>query len=402
MRGVAPALLLACAFARGATAAAQPEPGGCEGSVGTRLVPLPVYATLPNEGDTYGFMPVFLRVCDANNRTISILAPSFTWNDVIHLTGTFRWYHYPSNDQALTFIASLSSRINSGVLLQWRDLPRAAGAETTEVDLRWQRSAFYRFFGFGADTVPDAETSYTRVRAHFSVRRGLNLGGAWNAGVSALLHHDGVQDIGVPGLPLSRRTFPDAPGMGGSTILGQGVDLRYDTRPDGEYSLEGFFAGAEGAVIEGLDGSPSYLRGALRIRALHPELGWLSGAARMDWTLISTRNAPFYDQSSLGGAYLLRGFTEDRFIDQHAWTLEVEQRIRLFQTHIYGVTADWRVDPFIAVGQVYRSIRHAFSEPQVAAGLGFRAWVRPNVVGRVDLAWGGEGLKIYVEIGYPY
>jgi hypothetical protein len=34
--------------------------------------------------------------------------------------------------------------------------------------------------------------------------------------------------------------------------------------------------------------------------------------------------------------------------------------------------------------------------------MGFRAWVRPNVVGRIDVANGGEGWKVYVEIGYPY
>jgi hypothetical protein len=28
--------------------------------------------------------------------------------------------------------------------------------------------------------------------------------------------------------------------------------------------------------------------------------------------------------------------------------------------------------------------------------------VHPNIVGRVDLATGGEGTKAYVEIGYPY
>jgi hypothetical protein len=43
-------------------------------------------------------------------------------------------------------------------------------------------------------------------------------------------------------------------------------------------------------------------------------------------------------------------------------------------------------------------VRHA----SVAGGVGFRAWVRPNVVGRVDLGTGGDGLKIYVELGYPY
>jgi Omp85 superfamily domain len=374
----------------------------CLGGLDTRLVPLPVYSTLPNEGDTFGAMPIFLRVCDATERTESIIAPSVTWNDVIHWTGTLRWFHYPADDKTLTVIASVSTRINSGLLIQWRDLPLADGAFTTDLDLRWQRSAFYRFFGLGPDTPSGAETSYTRVRAHGSARRGLNLGGHWNAGVALLLHHDLVQDLGVPGLPLSRRTFPAVPGMEGSTILGQTIDLRYDNRPNTEYSERGFFANAGVSVVEGLGGSPAYLRGAVRLRALHPETIWLSGAARLDWSVISTPGVPFYDQSTLGGAYLLRGFTEDRFIDQNSWTVEFEQRIRILRTHIYGVTADWRIDPFIAVGQVYASVHHAFSEPRVTGGVGLRAWVRPNILGRIDLATGGEGLKVYVEIGYPY
>src|SRR6267143_423877 len=60
----------------------------CPSALETRLVPLPIYATLPNEGGTFGVMPVFLRICDENQRTESIIAPSITWNDVIHLTGT--------------------------------------------------------------------------------------------------------------------------------------------------------------------------------------------------------------------------------------------------------------------------------------------------------------------------
>jgi hypothetical protein len=392
-------LLIGCLLSVPAPAEAA---GGCPAGLSTRVIPLPVYSTLPNEGDTFGAMPVFLRVCDPNQRTDSIIAPSATWNDAIHWTGTLRWYHYPADDQTLTFIASVSTRINSGVLLQWRDLPRAQGASTTEIELRWQRSLFYRFFGLGPDTPETAETSYTRVRGHASARQGLNLGYHWNAGIGLLFHRDAVQDLGVPGLPLSRRTFPGVPGMDGSTTIAQTLDIRYDSRPSAEYSERGFYAGAGIAVMEGLAGSPAYLRGHLRVRALHPETGWMTTAARFDWMGVSTSRASFYDQSTLGGAYLLRGFTEDRFIDQDAWTVELEQRIQVLQTHIYGVTADWRIDPFIAIGQVYRALHQAVSNPRLAGGVGFRAWVRPNVVGRVDVATGGEGWKVYVEIGYPY
>jgi outer membrane protein assembly factor BamA len=397
-------LLTACLLSLPAAATAQvaAPSSDCPGGLSTRPIPLPVYSTLPNEGNTFGVMPVFLRVCDATERTESIIAPSITWNDVIHLTGTIRWFHYPRENQALTVIASGSSRINSNLLVQWRDLPRTPGAFTREVELRWMRSAFYRFFGLGPDTAASAETSYTRVRINASARNGLNFGDHWNAGLGLLVHRDAVQDLGVPGLPLSRRTFPGVPGMEGSTILGQTIDVRYDSRPNAEYSDRGLFANAEVGVVEGLARSPAFVRGALRLRALQPETRWLSGAVRFDSSMVSTPNAPFYDQSTLGGAYLLRGFTEDRFIDQNAWTLEVEQRVQLLQTHIFGVTADWRVDPFVAVGQVYRSLSHAFSEPRVTGGVGFRAWVRPNIVGRVDVATGGEGLKVYVEIGYPF
>lgn len=403
MHRLAALIICPVLFAGAARAAtADGHVGVCAGELARKLIPLPVYSTLPNEGDTWGLLPVFLFVCEADGRTVSIVAPSLTWNAVVQWTATFRWFYYPSEYQTLTMVASQSTRINSGVLIRWRDLPRRQGAFTNEVELRWERSAFYRFFGFGPDTSPEAETSYTRVRGYAIVRRGLNLGGHWNAGLTLNVDWTNVQDLGVPGLPLSKRTFPGAPGMSGSTLLGQAIDLRFDTRPQGENSERGFFAGAGGGIVEGIAGSPAYFHADVRFRVLWQETSSLGGAARLDWRGVSSPRAPFYEQSSLGGAFLLRGFTEDRFIDQDAWTVEVEQRIRLFQTRIYGVTADWRIDPFVNVGQVYRGTSQAFSNPRVAAGVGLRAFVRPNVLGRIDIASGGEGWKVYVELGYPY
>ena len=393
----AAALLLAFALA----AAARAGPVECS-TARTQLIPLPIYSTLPNEGSTFGFLPVFLGVCQPQGRTFSIIAPSVSWNDVIHATGTLRVYRYPSDDETLTFIASASTRINSNVLLLWRDLPRSVGAVTREVELRWERSAFYRFFGLGPETPAGAETSYTRIRAHANARAGLNIGGAWNLGLALYVHRDDVQDLGVPGLPLSRRVFPTVPGMTGATTVGEVLDLRYEGRPQAEYSRDGFFAGIAAGPVEGIQGAPAFLRGGARLRLLHPEAAWLTAAARLDATFVSTERAPFYDQSPLGGAFLLRGFTENRFFDRNSWLIEMEQRIRVFETHLFGVTADWRVDPFIAAGQVYGPLHQSFSHPRPVAGVGFRAFVHPNVLGRIDVASGGEGVKVYVELGYPY
>src|SRR2546425_7238335 len=161
MSGARALLVTGCfLFAPAAVGAVERCPGG----LATRIVPLPVYATLPNEGDTFGAMPVFLRVCDANARTESIIAPSITWNDVIHWTGTFRLFHYPSDEQSLTFIASASTRINSGVLLQWRDPPPPPRALTTEKEARRQRSPLFPFFRLRPHPPASHERRHTRVR----------------------------------------------------------------------------------------------------------------------------------------------------------------------------------------------------------------------------------------------
>jgi hypothetical protein len=363
---------------------------------------LPVYATQPNEGATWGVLPVFLRVCPDDQRTDAIIAPSLTWNSVIRYTTTFRWFHYPTADTTYTAIGSVSTRTNFEVLLRRLHLPTEAGAITDELWFRAQRSVFQRFFGFGPDAPLSAESSYTSRRYIANARGGLNVAPHLNLGLTLNLERDEVEPIGVPNLPLTTVAFPTAPGIHGATLASQGLDVRYDDRAGGDYAERGLRVDAGGAVVEGLDGSPTFLRGTLQVRGIAYELPRLSGAARLWTSTVTSRGAPFYQQSTLGGASLLRGFTEGRFVARRAWTLELEQRLRLFRTNLFGVVTDWRMDPFVATGQVFDRLSEAVSRPRVGAGVGLRAFVHPNVVGRIDVAVAGEGVKVYVDIGYPY
>lgn len=374
----------------------------CGKPLETQTVPLPVWGTDPNEGNTWGAMPVFIHVCPADQRTHWILAPSLTWNSIIHYSGTVRFYDYPDPDTTLSVVASVSTRINYNLLVIWQRVPTAQGAWTDEATVRVQRTAFDRFYGLGPDAPAGAESSYTGARALATVRRGMNLLGPFNAGLSVGAEYDGIEDRGVMGLPLAPEMFPGTPGMAGASTLWQGVDVRYDDRVGGDFAEQGIRLEASAAVVEGLQRSPTFLRFGAQARGVWPELSWLSGAARAAWSDVTDANAPFYLQSELGGSYLMRGFGEGRFIDRQSWTVEAEQRIRLLRTHVAGVVADWRLDPFVAAGQVFGDFADAVSRPQTAVGVGLRAFVHPNIVGRVDLATGGEGTKAYVEIGYPY
>ncbi len=391
------ALALGCALL-----AARPARADCAAGSKTKVLGLPVWSTSPNEGNTWGAMPILLHVCETGN-TEWILAPSVTWNSVIHYSGTVRWYVYPDPDTTVVVFASASTHINYLAFATLQRVPHAVGRWTDEAELHLERDAFARFYGIGDDTPASAQSSYTARRAFARERRGLNLMKDFNLGLTLEIDHDGVDDTGVPGLPLSPEQFPDAPGMrASSTLLSEGLDVRYDDRVGGDYADRGIRLDAWGTVVEGLSGSPSFLRGGVQANAIVPELSRLSGAARFYWNAVSSADAPFYDQSMLGGQDLMRGFIEGRFVDRQAWTLELEQRVRVLRTHLFGVTADWRVDPFVATGQVFHSFDGALSHPRLAAGVGLRAFVHPRLVGRIDLADGGEGLSVYVAIGYPY
>jgi hypothetical protein len=368
----------------------------------TRIIPLPLYATLPNEGSTYGVLPVLLRV-NPEGDTTGILAPSVSWNKVVKVTGTFRGYRFFSETRSFTLIASYSSHINRSLTLQYLENTRRQGVLTTNAIVQAKQNVFYRFFGLGPQTRPEDESSYTRRFVRAFIRQGLNLREGMNVALVLEGRADGTRREGVPGLPLAQDRYGDTVSFDSAFVAAQGLSLSYDSRPHLDYSTAGVASELTATINEGSGGGGAgpFARLLWQSRGLWSQTGWLLGAARLYFERVLGPAVPFYYQPALGGELYLRGFTENRFIDRGAWSMDFEERIRLFQTHIFGVVADWRVDPFVTVGQVFDQPEDAFRRVQAAVGLGFRAWVHPNILGRVDAAYGGEGLKFYVVLGYP-
>ena len=183
----------------------------------TKLIPLPIYATLPNEGSTYGLMPVFLVVDKKTQHTQSIFAPSISWNRIIDYTGTFRWYYYPADDEAMTLIPSFSSNVNRNITLEYQKLPSEEGRVTREGWFHLRRSIFYRFFGIGPQSNAGDQTSYTSLGGDAGGRIGFNFASKFNAGISAQFQRQLVEKIAVYFLPLTTDYFHGVPGFGGST-----------------------------------------------------------------------------------------------------------------------------------------------------------------------------------------
>jgi Omp85 superfamily domain len=367
-----------------------------------KFIPIPMYSTVPTEGSTYGGMPVLMAV---HGETVKMIgAPSISWNRAAGVTGTLRYYYYPSDVQALSVIAAASTHVNRTLWITYTDLPIEAGRATVEGEAMVRRNIFFRFYGFGPHTTAADETSYTRTTESLTARWGWNLPAHLNAGVRGTFRGDQTLRYPIFGLPATQDRYPDAPGLSGGGLVSGELSLRFDTRPHAEYSTSGIAAELHGSYNQGLTGFDHFWQLGWQVRGLVPETPDLQTAGRVTWMseLGGGDSVPFYYRSALGGENLLRGFPENRFIDRAAWEAEVEQRIRLLQTHMFGVSTDWRVDPFVAIGQVYGQLQDIATRPQVAVGVGLRAWVKPNVLGRVDLAYASEGFNAYVVLGYPY
>ena len=83
--------------------------------------------------------------------------------------------------------------------------------------------------------------------------------------------------------------------------------------------------------------------------------------------------------------------------------MNLEERIRLFRWEVFDVIADWEVAPFVDFGSVMESFDISNSGSfEFNPGIGVRAVVRPNIIGRVDVGFGKDGPAVFVGLGYPF
>lgn len=366
------------------------------------FVPLPVWATLPNEGSTYGFMPVFLDN-DKEGRIKAITAPSVTWNDVTHVTTTGRYFQFPNEFEERIFQASYGTRLFREVIADWLVAPVEKGKVTYFASFNYRKDPFRRFFGIGLNSSRDDESSYTLEGSRGFARVGYNLTNRINSYFTVGASTYQPQNDGVEKIQKTKLRFAEVPGIDGSTAVQSTLGIRYDSRPLREFSTKGLlfdasFGGARSDVAK------NNLYGLIKLdgRVLWEQTSRLNGAFRVNWQHAYGADIPFYERPSLGGSFLLRGFMLDRFVDNAAWTVDFEQRFTPLILNIQGQTIHVRLDPFLTVGQVYHHGDEMFDRIQYAPGVGIRMFSPPNVMGRIDIAKGGPDLNIFVELGYPF
>jgi hypothetical protein len=369
-------------------------------------VPLPVIASSPNEGVTTGALAAFL----AHNRqdeVTTLLAPQVTYNNTFGATASLYGAYYPSADRNIEFNLSRSGRVNHDYELRIR--------ETSQMDHKLELNGFIfkladgssRFFGFNAKSPQQMETNYANDELGYNISAGYQLGRHYQISFGDRYRDVGIRPGAFVGLPDIKDKFSSAtvPGIDGFTTHAMRISLSYSTLDNRDTPTYGGYARISfEPTMKETGGAGNYRHYEVEAKGYIP----LSNARyisvfRLMYNQTLGADVPFLEQSILGGESTLRGYGRNRFIDSSFLLCNLEERIRLFRWEVFGVTADWEVAPFIDLGAVMEALNKIDgSNFEFNPGIGFRAIVRPNIIGRVDLGFGKDGPAVFVGLGYPF
>lgn len=369
------------------------------------FIPLPAFDTDPNSGQTYGVLPVVL-FRDEQDHIRSIIAPSLTYNEIRGVTGTFRYFDYPSPGERVDVIAGYSQTIERKLDLHYRNLGLFGERFHADVRFLHDRDAAVRFFGLGPESPIEDETNMTIGVTGFYGIVGVNLTPTARLSFGETLQRFDIRRGGIPNLPFTGDVFPDLPGVQGATVHAQRLILTYDGRDSQTTPTRGLSLSLYVEASSQLLGSASdYVKSGLDFVYLRPV--WDNRVVLVARGLIEAlsgdSDTPFEVLPTLGGGSTLRGFSTDRFYDNARVLLNLESRIRLVTLRLFGVTAEFQAAPFVDIGTVFNSISTFAKEGfEVTPGFGLRGLVPPSVVGHVEVGVSREGAAIFVGLDYPF
>jgi outer membrane protein assembly factor BamA len=369
-------------------------------------VPLPVVAASPNEGVYSGALAAFL-LHNKKDEVSTLLAPQVNYNRNFGVTTSLYGAFYPSPDWSWEFNISKSADVNDDYELRYIDRSLWDGRAEARSFLFMLTDGSARFFGFGPHSLQTNETNFGDREKGVTVSLAYEIAGNLRViGGDRLRRADIIQGA-VTSVPFlgDRFSAADVPGMDGFTVHAQKLGLVYSSLDLPTLPTAGFYAEAS---VEGsskaFGSSVSFVHYQAEVKGYVPSEStrWIT-VFRIAYNQTSGDNVPFLEQSTLGGETTLRGYGRNRFIDHTSLLLNLEERIRVFRWSVFNVRTDWEVAPFVDYGGVMASLSSARRyDFKINPGVGFRAVVRPNVVGRVDIGFGREGTAVFVGLGYPF
>ena len=369
-------------------------------------IPLPVIASTPNEGLTYGALTAFL-LHNERNEVSTLIAPQINLNNNFGSTLTVFGAFYPSPERSWEFNISKSTKVNQDYEVKLRDATFFDGKLETNLFAYAFTDGSARFFGFQSASSRENETNYADEEVGINLSFGYPIADKLHLILGNRLKSVSIKEGAINNLPYIRERFTEqeVPGVGGFTAHAQKIGLAYNTLDSRDMPTSGMLARASVEISSPLLGSSvGYRHYEVEVKKYLPlDGGRFITVCRAAYNQTLGDSVPFLERSILGGENTLRGYGRNRFIDSSYFLINLEERIRLFRWAVFDVTTDWEVAPFIDLGTVMGTFPEISSKNfEFNPGVGFRAVVRPNIIGRIDIGVGREGPAVFVGLGYPF
>ena len=368
-----------------------------------QIIPIPIVASDPAEGQTYGALPVLLAL-DEHGEMFSILATAFTYNDTTKYGGFANWILSPSRDEELRFYGGAAQNFYREASADYVNRRWHAHHLNFQTHFLYLEDPFERFFGFGPRTLRSAESNFTSLYLRGNVEAAVEFFPHLSATSALEWSRVRLQPAAVSGVADTSTRYGADPQVAASHQMIYRAGVRYDSRDNDFFPTRGIMASAQGLLSHAVAGPDTFFGGyELRSKFAWQPHSRFTTVGSWRWQQLFGARVPIYLQSSLGGEKELRGFMSRRFTDRHATVLDLEERMLIKEWRIFGAQAAFSIDPFFSVGQVFhdfRDLRAHNLEP--TGGVGFRMRSPPAVLGRVDIAYGRDGLAIYTMLDYPF
>ncbi len=369
-------------------------------------IPLPAISTDPNEGLTSGVLDAFL-IYDKEGGVRTLLAPQVNYNRYYGATATLYGAFYPRTGQSWQVNVSRSQHVNFDLEATFNDVKHLIpGVELNAYGFYFNNGSS-RFFGFQSSSALKNETNYGDQEAGFDLSATFNLLRHFYLSLGDRLRQVTITHGAVKSLPFIQDVFTseEVPGINGFRTHAQRLSLIYSTLDSHDMPTAGFYSKAMAEWSgRALGSTANFFHYFLEADDYIPAskkryITLLRGA--YDQTI--GNSVPFLERSILGGENTLRGYGDNRFIDKSYLLFNFEERIQLFTKSVFHVKTRWELAPFLDTGTVMSSLYSiSINHFKINPGIGFRATVPPNIIGRVDVGFGNEGPAVFVGLGYPF
>ena len=369
-------------------------------------IPLPAISSSPNEGITAGALAALL-FHNKNGEVTSLVAPQINYNKNYGTSFSLYGAFYPDPDQSWEGNIARSTHVNEDYEVRYINKMFLDKKLELNIFPYYFTDGSARFFGFQQSSPKEHETNYGDQEFGLTVQASYQFATHFQIQLGERIRRVNIVAGAVSGIPFIRDSFSvqEVPGINGFTAHAQKLALVYSTLDSPALPTFGGYARIS-AEVSGkvLGSSADYRHYEAEMKGFIPlDNARFITAFRLAYNQTLGNSVPFLEQSILGGETTLRGYGRNRFIDNSYLLFNLEERIRLFRWEIFDVNADWELAPFVDFGSVMQSLDRADADSfEFNPGIGFRALVRPNILGRIDVGFGKEGPAVFVGLGYPF